>query len=540
VALTVANALDPDAPETRPLTAFVSQQGARALGRVNLETRKILSHLPLGRIPGKVAAAGQDDVTYLYVVDGASGDLLEVELAKTLDPAAGDTLFDDQGAASDVELVGVKVTPGKTPSQLWTISYDESASGWVVRGDGLGAQKDVAETGRSFETVGGEISFTINQTGAAPPTHGDTFWFHTDNGVEAIDVGAGRAVDILATGSFLLVAMNEPTALAVLDVDSSEVTTVALPAGTIPASLTLAPGGEGVFVADRGNERAHGIDISSGVPASFTVASVALPTSAREIAITPDGRRLFALSNLANDVFVADLDLSVDPPAVVPLDLIGKTAGADPVPFRGGLRGLAAGPEVVTMRAGGAAYPVLVTSHSGGLFFLNGNSGCQDFDDDRGARMENFRFVDTGLISRPLFDLPQFFTNRCGGITQTESWRIVFNAALGAYEVIGSDSGTQVELAFEGEPYETDLGELRFVVEGSEESPTTDGDTFTLSVVDGVTPLGLGELPGDVAFFSLPDGPDGAEVAYALIASPGEDLLTQVHLGDRRAVATFR
>ena len=377
---------------------------------------------------------------------------------------------------------------------------------------------------------------TLNGTA---PANGSRFTFATDNGVVSIDVGATVAdVATLPDQSQILAVVTDPPGLVAVSPAGDTVITVALPGAVRPSHIAFSPDGDFAFISDRAAQLLHLVDLSSGNPASYVVSTAVTPVAGRQFAVTPDGRRGFLLANGSNDVFVFDVNNSVAPPILTPLDVVGRTPGIDPVPFPGGVRAIGAGLNVQTQRTGAAAYPIIVTTHAGHARFLNGNTGCQDFVDDRGARLDLFRFNDLGSLSAPLFDLETFETSKCGGVARSEEWTVRYSGGAGGYEVTGSSSGIQAGLAIEGEFYETDRGELRFQIIGSTEAPTDDGDVFRLTISDGISPLRVGELPGDIVFVMIEE--NGEPVEYALVANPGNDLITQIDVERRRVARNYQ
>lgn len=540
VALAVGTAADPELLQVgnQPM-AFVADQGNRAVARVDLQNRAVRTPLPLGRIPGAIAVHTTADVVdQIYVVDTSDGTLLGLTAAAALAPTVGTPTFEDAGAPSGVELRDLRAKPGRTPSQTWTVEYVGATGEWLVTGDGLGDQTRRATNGEPYKSDNKEVRFTVAVTGAAPDG-GDRFTFTTDNGIREIDLG-GRAVDVAVTPdeSFVLVTTVNPPQLVAVDPADDSTFVVALPGAVTPAGISFSPNGSYAFISDRGDALIHVVDIGSASPGSYVVTNTPAPVSSRQIVLTPDSRRAYLLADDSNEVYAFDVRFDTDPPTFTPIDIIGLTPNIDPVPFPGGVRSIAAAAQLQTMRTGSAAYPVLVTTHAGEVRVLNGNTGCQDFADDRGARLDLIRFDDRGAPSLPTFEGEEFSTSKCGGVAQSETWELIYNEVLEGYDVYGSISGIQSSVAVEGTSYTSDRGEITVRIHGDETLPTTDGDRFSLTISDGTGPVSLGELPGDIGFYTLDD--NGETKEYAIIANPGNDILSAVDIAERRVIVTYR
>ena len=218
------------------------------------------------------------------------------------------------------------------------------------------------------------------------------------------------------------------------------------------------------------------------------------------------------------------------------------------------------------------AYGVFVSTFRGELFWVNAATGCQVFANWAGAYLDSAAsipsslFGDTGIQSDPVlvtdpyldgvlsedinrFDGGWIVTSRCGGVTRTEAWRARYDELLQSYEVEGTVSGVQEARAYEGVRYVSDNGEISFLVMPGN-LPTSQGDSWTFEVDDGVTPVLLGELPGDpVVYTELYDDRSGRWWALrqreiGTVTNVGNDTVYWIDLQDQgfnaSGVAVYR
>ncbi len=527
------------------LYGFVADPGSFSIRRIDLDRRELDSpRFPVGRTLGTLAAHVDDDtgtVDALWGIDVDLGQLVRIDTGRALDPVAESPEFQDVGPTSDVALTGIDVDAGETPTQTWTVAYRETIARWEVHGSGTGIQKRLAKTGDRYRSDKDEVSFLIRQAGDGPPTEGDTFTFVTDNGVEVANtVVNGRAVNVVAVTSEIGIVSTENTAppkparLVAFDLATGEtLVTYLLPNGTIPAGMELSPDGTALYVADMGSPTIHRLSIA-GAPEAWTVDSLDVPVPMRDVAVSGDGTRVHLLAADAEDVFVH----LASPWGAI--DAVGSLPGVDPVRMPLSVRAIAGARRPHVMKGSGVpAYPVLVSTHGGGILFLNGATGCVDYVDSRGPRLTGSRFRDSALPSAPTFVEDAFEASPCGGRVLDETWTLVFNGALDAWEVTGSLSGKQVGVLVEGTPYTTDGGELTMRIDGSPDLPTDDGDTYFVSVTDGVRPLSVGSVPERAVFFTRTSD-DGEEHEYALVSNVAGDSVSQINVGRRKVVETYR
>lgn len=530
-----AVAMAPWGDELPPaLHAFVADTENRALRAIDVEDRDVEDRLPTGRslmaLVPHVGPAGTADA--VWGVDRNLGELVRLDLETALTPTVGDVTFTGSG----FELVDLSVRAGRAATATWTVTWRDGIDRWEVRTE-AGVQAKLARTGVDYTSDEKEVSFRIRRTGDAAPTDGDQFTFTTDNGLEVIALGsAANAVNLAAAGidgSDAVLALEGPGSLIAFDLESRlSHQTFGLAAGAIPAGMASSPDGSALWVTDLGNPVLYRLD-TSGDASTWTLGTFPMPLPMRDVAVTGDGSRLFVLAADADDIFVFAL------PDLVPIDLAGRTPEIDPLRLGVAIRSIAAARTPVLMRGNDVpAYPVLVTTHAGNVFFLNGATGCVDYSTRRGPSVTGIRFRDSALPSNPTFDFDSFDVTTCGGVVRNENWTLTYNGLLDAWEVTGSLSGRQEGLLREGELYRTDLGEITMRILGDNSLPSDDGDQFIFSITDGISPLRVGLVPERPAFGVVGEDEDATE--YAFIPASASDVVTQVNVERRRVSRTYR
>lgn len=514
--------------------AFVADDNNRALRTLDLDEHDREQRLPTGRrlmsLVAHTGAGGTADL--VWAVDRDSGEVVRFTLAEALLPTATAPVFTDAGAPSDVEMSEVRVVPGRTPSSTWTVTWREGLNRWEVR-SAAGVDEELAKTNDGYTADERAVKFEIRRTGDAPPTDGDVFTFETDNGLDVVAVTTtGKAVGLAAVGpDTAILSTDSPGSLVAFNqVTGIAEQTFALAPGAIPAGMELAPDGTSLWIADLGNPLVYRLE-TVGPTAAWTLTAFPVPISMRDLAVTGDGLRLFTLAADADDVFVFSL------PDVLPVDLLGITPEVDALRLRTAIRSISGARQPHVMKGSGVpAYPVLLTTHAGNVFFLNGSTGCADYSDLTGPRLTGIRYRDSALPSNPLFDVSAFDVTSCGGFIHNENWTLTYNGLLDAWEVEGSVTGKQFRLLYEEQEYVTDRGELTLKLTGDPQLPSDDGDQFIFSVTDGISPLRVGLIPDRPAFALV--GSDAHEVA--VVANAASDNVVQFDVRRRRVTKTYR
>ena len=522
------------------LYGFVADPGHFAIRRLDLSSRKVVEPgLPVGRrLNSLIAHVGPSATAdLLWGVDRDTGELVSVDPIAAQTPAVvSSPVFTDAGAASNVQMTDVKAKNGIAGTETWTATWRESMNRWQVVGASAGPQRNFAKTGDRYHTDLEEVYFTISQDGPAPPTEGDSFTFSTDDGVRtvAVTTSASGASLLAVNADVGLLASDTPPALTAFDLATgAAIQSWSLPAGAIPSRMELDSGGNAVYIADLGNPLVERLDVGDPSAANWTFETFPAPVPLRDVAVTGDGLRLFGMAADSDSVFGFVL------PEVLPLDFTGRTPGFDPLDFPGGIRALSGAHLPEVMRGTGVpAFPVLVASHAGNIFVMDGATGCLDFANSGGVQLLSIVFHDSSEPSAPKFDGTKFFPTRCGGLAKSETWTMSYDALVGAFRVRGTLSGEQTGLMYPNALYTTDRGELTMEVDDDPTAPVDDGDTYLLSIGSGVAPIQVGSLPDKPVFFTIPSGT--VPIEYALVPDVEGDAVSEIDLYHRSIVATYR
>ena len=433
------------------------------------------------------------------------------------------------------QLRGLRVRPGRATSETWTMTW--VGRYYEVRGTASGLQRTRVLPGVNVQTDQGELAFQLSVDGAQP-TVGDTIELTVDGGVESGEAG-GLVMDLRTTldQTWVFAAVLQDDGRGFVSVwdaaTFTEVDRLELPAGGVPESLALGADDGVIWVADSaevGAEgRIHRIDFIPGDQDSIALTTLSAPEPNVDVAEgrDPEADTLFVASAFTDAVWLLD-SLTYEL-----IDVNRYTAEADPMRLRAGafatgspVSGLAATPGpaktwIVDERGEREErYGVVATTFSGDMYWMDAATGCLLHDLpanaflDIAAGQENDYFVDVGEVSSPELVFDQLAesalsTHPCGGLTLNEVWVFRYSETLQAYEVRGSRSGDQVGLAYEGERYVSDGGEISLLfMPGT--AATTEGDYWSLRVNDAITPIPVQQLPGDpVVYTELYDDRSG-------------------------------
>jgi len=444
---------------------------------------------------------------------------------------------DDDGSGDSASMSGIELRHGFTTTEDWVVEYDGSE--WFVTGSASGRQTRSPRFGKQWTSDNRELTFKISGTASA----GDRFELSTDVGVVEHDLGGVPLSLLEVPGTdLMLVGLWDREAdlgdLLVWDrLTASEVGRIALPESSQPWRLTWDQTGT-LFVGDARRSAVYIIALDEDAPAASVVEEIATPAPIEALAVVSQEADTLAHREFYNHLFVAPVDDTR-------VDLYDLTTGewVDVNPRDGIVGGLDLRSPVVGMSTVPMAIKLLeetndgtrrrehvvaVTTFDGALRLIEGPTGCLAID-VQGARLiadvntELVAFSDLGDISNPVLVTDpatsrQVVSSACGGIARDEAWRLIYDGVEGAWRATGTLSGEQEGLVYEDERYTTDDGGLSWVILAGT-WPTTDGDTFTFTIEDGVlemteitvstTDVMTFNLPGPPLAFTMDMGPSG-------------------------------
>lgn len=518
------------------------------------------------RILGDVAVLAPNlETVTLFVTDAAHGLLVEAPYIVGFDqepvevvPTSTEPLFVDADGNGDApRLEGLELRAGYTTTEQWTVTWDGTA--WEVEGSRSGLQEELAEPGEEYHSGYREVQFTI--IGTATP--GDRFEFSTDTGIVEHDVGGViQAMSMAPDQSHLLLSIYEPdtdgAALVVFDLAGRVVTgRIPLEEGAQPYRMSWTPDGSLVFVGDARLARAWQVAVDVADPAASVVDSLEMPGPLLDLAYveTERHRRLAVAPVGVNRVDLLDLDdggfVDVNPyvAGVAGLETSSPVVGLATSPLE------QLTPETTEFGARYPSYGIAVSLYEGRLVLLDPDTGCL-VPDTLGPRSyesstDDFSWSDLDPSSTPYLWEDEATgkhvqVNECAGIASSETWEIAFDGVAQAWTVEGSLSGLQHNVAREDERYVSDEGAISFTVMAGVQ-PSTDGDTFRVTVKDGVLDWDSDldddgevdrsiELPGRPVCFWYDVGPTGGgwdEIdrrAFALVPVTNSDLVFRARL----------
>ena len=541
--------------------------------------------LPTGAarlLSGIAVYAPADDQIDLFVGDRTYSQLLRVPYVDGLDddgfpvevePTLGEVRFvDADGSGDSPSLVNVEIKPGYTSTEDWTVTWDGRR--WNVEGSRSGRAEAGVRSGERF--IGRKRNIALTPKGSA--SAGDHFTFSTDSGIEEIDVGGiPLAVTITPDQSRLaLVVHDEDTDAAVVrwvHPDRLEVLGDApLDAGASPWRFAWSEDGTRLFVSDTALPAAWEIELGASV-ARDTVTRHSLPFPSLDVAQlthADTGQRvLFVAAADRPEVWRLDLDASG---ADRFLDVNPYVEGVQGQVFRSAVRGLEAMPvpyqfderDADGVRRWGRS--VAISLSSGRVVFMKEENGCL-VSDQLGPRSEaqsqfgNVDYETNFELPGVSFLEPNQDNNRhvqvaaCGGIARSETWTLRYRVDEGGWEVRGSISGEQSQLAFEDQRYTSDSGAISFVMR-SGVFPSRDDYTLVFNTLEGITSAdGVDanlenavriDAPSDPVYFQYLVGPSDKgwktidRRPFVLVGAEGGDIVTRIKPQDGTVDVTWR
>lgn len=133
-------------------------------------------------------------------------------------------------------------------------------------------------------------------------------------------------------------------------------------------------------------------------------------------------------------------------------------------------------------------------------------------------------FYDFGPIANPT--LVNIETEDCR--THEEEWKITYRQREDDWEVEGSKSGLQINLAYTGQSYISDQGEIKFLIRAGDYHES-DGDAFRIWTRVGKEPVPMGALPRGIAISPIIDELGEDKV---FVADPSTNSVTRIITDD--------
>ncbi len=452
-----------------------------------------------------VTAPTVDAVT-AWVGDRRFGHLLEVpwlldcEAQADRDECAADRIpgapvepfayRDVLSAPEGITLDDLRVKRGYTTSEVWTVTFDGEL--WWVDGSRSGPQPVAALTGQRWDPDPHALAFTIRDP-EGRATAGDRFEIRTQSGLRELDVGGVPTALSAAPDQHTLAMVLDPgdgfPTLAWFDTDSRRVTPVALAPDAVPGRLAWTEDGA-LLVTDL--ERSAVWEVA---PGATTGLEHVLPWPTLDVAelggvlfvVPRDGRSLWRVDRVTDELF--DTNAAVEGLQGIPFT--SSVVGLDAVrlPYRM--------PEYSDTGIRRFDRSVAISLSSGALVFAHEDTGClvqsplgpRSVYDPNSVHLDYSTTFDE-VVSGPTLEQSGSTTrhvvvNDCAGIAPAEQWTLRYDEVRQGWEVRGTYSGIQTELALEDQRYVSDGAEVSFVVR-SGATPTRDGMTIAFSVDSGV------------------------------------------------------
>lgn len=534
-----------------------------------------------------VAAFAADGAITLWSIDERGAVLVQVPYTTGVDEdgvpveaeitATEPVFLDPDGSGDTPTLDGLRVRAGYTTTEDWSVEFDGSR--WWAVGAHSGRQVTEPVPGKTYTTDFGELEFVVE----GDATEGDRFEFRTESGLSEWSLD-GRPTALADDGARLFVAVDSATPLVgVMEPwTGAWLGHVALPVDAHPWRMAFSPGGE-LFVADARSPAVYRITFATaGDPTTATVETIVASAPVIDVVVQTgllgDGstfERLFVAPVGLQRVDVYDLVARawVD---VNPID--AEVAGVD---IGSPIAGLApsAGLVATQQPTSWGAYPevpvITVATQDGFVYLLDATTGCA-VPTLRGPHGPNevldssdsFQYAlldDQGPASDVILAYDeatgeQVAVSPCPGVALTEYWTVTYDSAAASWEVEGSQSGVQVNRAYEDQRYVSDNGAVSFLLL-SGTLPATDGDSFGFTVdrgllgwsfadinEDGTLTAGLEsywEAPGRPLSFEYQAGPTGGgwdpvnRKQMSLILAENSDEVGRVHLDGGKADVTW-
>lgn len=379
-------------------------------------------------------------------------------------------LFKNAGASSSPTLTNIAVDASKGNNESWRLVF--KGEDYEVTGTKSGVQNKRAVEGKAYASDQGEITFYIS-SGGEKTTKDDEFFFGTL--ITKPLILNDSPIDMVLSGRKIFILTKNPTSSVVIfDLDHFTIdATVAL--ASIPNHMFLHDGKIYISFIDSGDVAV--LDINTTALSSISTGLSSLSY------VGADDDYLFLIQDVKSKVTITS-----HTGAVI------KTLNINDV-----------GTSFFTATISGKPYG-----------FIPNLSGDVDVLD-----LVHLQRVDTDLKDKPNFINPEFFdvgsqskpqlisVNGKPGVTQNETWQMVYDESLGSYLLTGSKSGPQTNRVVPGEAYTSDHDEITLRTRPSFAFPETTGDFFSFMTLDQIDPIATSSQSmavGGIAFNKISDG----------------------------------
>jgi hypothetical protein len=171
----------------------------------------------------------------------------------------------------------------------------------------------------------------------------------------------------------------------------------------------------------------------------------------------------------------------------------------------------------------------MAMSTDGTLGFISSDDGYVyyyfvDYRRACGSEADHAYFFDQGPRGNPTIE--RIETTDCLAVEET--WTIIYHLDLLAWEVRGSHSGRQANLAYTNQAYVSDEGEIRFFIREGDYRES-DGDFFQFQTEVGVAPIPVGAVPTGLAVTPDQDEP---EFDLVFVANTTGQTISRIYTGE--------
>ena len=301
---------------------FVTNEKSGDLTVIDGADHKVLATIPVGKRPRGIRVSPDGSTVYVAV----SG--TPISAPPKLDANGNPILSkynddDDDAAKADKSADGIAVVDVKQRKLLRKLNVGSDPEQLAISADGTRvfvSNEDVG-TASVLNVATGKVEHIIlvhrEPEGVATSPDGKTFFVtcETDGEIFVVDAkngktlahfnvgGRPRSADFLPDGSRAFIPSESSGQLHVIDTAANkEIKTIALPQGSRPMCVKVAPDGKKVY-ASTGRAGTVCVFNSSG----DVLNTIKVGTRPWGIAISPDGKLLYSANGPSDDVSVVDL-----------------------------------------------------------------------------------------------------------------------------------------------------------------------------------------------------------------------------------------